>query len=128
MTRSHSRNLEAQQDEGPEADLTLKQGNKSRIVGLGWPDELTSPTWGNIADMTAGSPDQTQVEKNQSAAEGDLVLALTPENLPVLLEFLRQCEGKLGKWRSWVESAVPSDSVISAVAGEISGNMNVKLV
>lgn len=31
--------------------------------------------------------------------DDDLIVALTPENLPVLLDFLRQCEGKLGEWR-----------------------------
>ena len=33
----------------------------------------------------------------------DLVVALTPENLPVLLEYLRQCEGKLSEWKRRAE-------------------------
>lgn len=32
------------------------------------------------------------------------MIALTPENLPVLLEYLRQCEGQLREWRKRVEA------------------------
>jgi hypothetical protein len=31
--------------------------------------------------------------------EDNLIVALTPENLPVLLDFLKQCEGKLREWK-----------------------------
>ncbi len=30
-------------------------------------------------------------------------LAVMPEDLPVLLEYMRECEGKLGEWRRKVE-------------------------
>jgi hypothetical protein len=30
----------------------------------------------------------------------DPVIALTPENLPVLLDYVKQCEKKLQEWRT----------------------------
>lgn len=33
------------------------------------------------------------------AKEGDMVIALTPENLPVLLDYVQQCERRLDEWR-----------------------------
>ncbi|WVF70510.1 hypothetical protein IAT40_005300 [Kwoniella sp. CBS 6097] len=39
-----------------------------------------------------------QTLQHEEGRDG-LIVALTPENLPTLLEYLRQCESKLGEWR-----------------------------
>lgn len=151
----------AQADEGTR-DETVRPGRKSRIVGLGWPDEAlppvpgtppglprerepptspTSPIWAGFQKKGSASPTKTrqrdmktmsdspemisradrilqeregggaystqekQKQKRVGAGDAeDVVVALTPENLPVLLEYLRQCEGKLKEWRVRAEA------------------------
>jgi len=43
-------------------------------------------------------------EGEEDEEEDDLVMSVTPENLPVLLEYLKQCEERLGEWRTRVQS------------------------
>lgn len=153
----------SQVDEGSR-DETVRPGRKSRIVGLGWPDEAlppvpgtppglprerepptspTSPIWAGFPRQGSTSPTKTrqrdsktvsdspemisrasrvppdgedggayrtqekQKQKQKRVGTGDaedVVVALTPENLPVLLEYLRQCEGKLKEWRVRAEA------------------------
>jgi hypothetical protein len=53
----------------------------------------------------AYSTQEKQKQKRVGAGDAeDVVVALTPENLPVLLEYLRQCEGKLKEWRVRAEA------------------------
>jgi hypothetical protein len=149
----------SQVDEGSR-DETVRPSRKSRIVGLGWPDEAlppvpgtppglprerepptspTSPIWAGFPKQASTSPTRTrqrdtktvpdspemisanrispgedggtyrtqEKQKQKSGVTGnaeDVVVALTPENLPVLLEYLRQCEGKLKEWRVRAEA------------------------
>ena len=115
---------------GDEGEMTVRP-RKSRVLGLGWPEDV--PRLGpDRLDSTASgfsfaSDDNNDQNRHSSASaagqrvtsdetaysrasgESDMpgmetgVIALTPENLPVLLEYLRQCEGKLGEWRKKVE-------------------------
>lgn len=59
-------------------------------LGLGWPEEPSTPT--DPADHLIDEADE-------------VVLALTPENLPVLLGYLQQCEAKLKEWETRAESS-----------------------
>jgi len=104
-----TRNLRQQADE--EADHKIRGTvNKSRIVGLGWPEEpspklSSSPTWGQ---SSTALPEEIQLEHGdcqENLEEGmeEEDLAVMPEDLPVLLEYMRECEGKLGEWRRKVE-------------------------
>ncbi|WWC66321.1 uncharacterized protein I206_100222 [Kwoniella pini CBS 10737] len=51
----------------------------------------------------------------QNVEVQDLTIALTPENLPTLLEYLKQCERMLGYWRERVEE-------IMGVGANLAGN------
>ena len=55
-----------------------------------------------------GSRSTSGATLSEAATEGEeeVVVALTPENLPVLLEYLRQCEARLGEWKIKVENAM----------------------
>lgn len=57
---------------------------------------------GDGADADADAEPRPSVESELTLSHAG-VIALTPENLPVLLEYLRQCEGKLGEWRRRVD-------------------------
>ncbi|WVQ85261.1 hypothetical protein IAT38_007426 [Cryptococcus sp. DSM 104549] len=105
-----------------EGEMTLKPRRKSRAMGglgLGWPEPgqgvvvgeentPTSPWGGSPPPMPRLPSSSTDVSSLQSEGDvgvdddGELIVALTPENLPTLLEYLRQCEMKLGEWRDRV--------------------------
>ncbi|WVQ97411.1 hypothetical protein IAU59_004524 [Kwoniella sp. CBS 9459] len=61
--------------------------------------DIDTGSYGNF-DSGRQRTDHTELAggKDEGRAD-DLVVALTPENLPTLLEYLRQCESKLGEWR-----------------------------
>jgi hypothetical protein len=62
-----------------------------------------SDVWRDPADdYDDGAEPRPSVESDLTLSHAG-VIALTPENLPVLLEYLRQCEGKLGEWRKRVD-------------------------
>jgi len=104
-------------------------------LGLGTPTSPISPTWQFSAPkpglmrsqsqyhQTSGqlpvsptssiwpkgmmdSPSLGSINDGEGGQEGEVVVALTPENLPVLLDYLRQCEGKLGEWALRVEGGL----------------------
>jgi hypothetical protein len=62
---------------------------------------------GSDAGLGKGIEVSAKEDEEKEGGNGDfrdeLVVALTPENLPVLLDYLRQCQGKLGEWRLRVE-------------------------
>lgn len=113
----------------PMDENTVRQGRKSRIIGLGWPEmedslpsssastpprpgpvrrSTTSDREGYTNEYTTGH-DQRPTEGegtwsglpllDQADPVGEITVALTPENLPVLLDYLRTCERMLGEWK-----------------------------
>ena len=85
-------------------------GAKGRVAMHG--DRSASNTSGNsaLSDMTdlsamssltgtSGATGPLGSSSTTVGTEENLIVALTPENLPVLLDFLKQCEGKLGEWK-----------------------------
>ena len=87
-------------------DRIVTQENKSRIVGLGWPNELGTPD-SELEVEPLCVPEverfgRTAPEGTGKGREGQKV-AVTPEDLLVLLEYLKQCKGKLEDWRRRVE-------------------------
>lgn len=56
----------------------------------------------NTGDRGIQAETERQMQNGGSGDPG--VVALTPENLPVLLEYLKQCEEHLGEWRRRVEA------------------------
>jgi len=115
--------------ETPEVDRTVRPARKSRILGLGMPTAPSSPSSPHRLQAAAGPHGKGAVNGDRSASstsdnsamsgltgssgvsgisgsssttvgtEDNLIVALTPENLPVLLDFLKQCEGKLREWK-----------------------------
>jgi hypothetical protein len=103
---------------------TLRPQRKSRIMGLGWPEEAAAAREmgraGSDTSFISGASGEfggaIRAERNFDAdlgrpgvgeessgdADEEITIALTPESLPVLLEYLRQCEGKLREWRERV--------------------------
>ncbi|KAL7424759.1 hypothetical protein Q5752_000443 [Cryptotrichosporon argae] len=90
---------------GADADQTLRPKSRASAsaAGLG----LGHPTPPPAAAAHGLAPAFTARSQSDSA---DLAVALTPDNLPVLLDFLRQCERKLGEWRA------KADGVVAAAA------------
>ena len=100
-----------------------KRDRRSQVIGLGNPGSPAERTSGVAAGtlgpgrergVVVSNPDppaQKEVDgmtRSASApmvteAGDEMVVALTPENLPVLLDYLRQCEAKLGEWKVKVE-------------------------
>lgn len=88
-----------------EATLRLK----SRVVGLGHPsDSSPARTASSPARPSGVGPDlappteetpRSRSDYGPRAKEGEMVIALTPENLPVLLDYVQQCERRLDEWR-----------------------------
>lgn len=87
----------------PEGEATLRL--KSRILGLGHPSEASpsrassSPARTNPAELQV--PDEQPRSRSDGASRDadDLIIALTPENLPALLDYVKQCEKKLQEWK-----------------------------
>ncbi|ODO11648.1 hypothetical protein I350_00432 [Cryptococcus amylolentus CBS 6273] len=114
-----------------EGDQTLKPRRKGRAtplgLGLGWPEKRAeeaglarSPT-----SPVRGRPHAASTSTMNSATTGggetgdeELVVALTPENLPTLLEYLRQCEMKLGEWKLLVEEEGLGEKLVEVEKGE----------
>ncbi|ORY33679.1 hypothetical protein BCR39DRAFT_263008, partial [Naematelia encephala] len=118
---------------GLDDDGTLRPTRKSRIMGLGYPEPPlpnTDPNYRNTTspivhpsapqydspDRSASAPawvfptSQSPLMNGGNETEGEEwdeealeMVALTPENLPGLIGYLRQCESKLGEWRKRVE-------------------------
>ncbi|WVN85382.1 uncharacterized protein L203_100527 [Cryptococcus depauperatus CBS 7841] len=98
-----------------ESDMTLKPKrrscNTSTKLGIGWPEKKTdedthSPASQLIPDGLHAASTSTSNAVNiagetgrETEDEEEIVVALTPENLPALLEYLRQCEAKLEEWK-----------------------------
>jgi hypothetical protein len=109
-----------------EGEGTVRPARKSRILGLGTPISPISPvptvrweggqqypytneTSGHRSRWSLSYTGGIQESPSQSSTctkmdEDELVVALTPENLPVLLDYLKQCEGKLREWASEIEA------------------------
>ena len=91
-----------------EIDKTIRPTAKSRIVGLGWPDE---------AAPFDTSPDQGQDVEKASQAEqgvGEGRILFVSENLPMLLAYMKPCEAKLEELRTRAEGVVPRAKVRGA--------------
>lgn len=102
-----------------EEEMTLKPGKKSRATGLGWPERKAKGDINDfISPVFSGIPSTTQILstsmthpaaltvkelEQQDDSEGNVVVALTPDNLPTLLEYMRQCEVKLHEWKEKVQ-------------------------
>lgn len=92
-----------------EGEMTVRP-RKSRIMGLGWPEEAAAAreidrTVSHSSNFTEVSVGEEEVD-GRGSEEGEVQIALTPESLPVLLEYLRQCEAKLGEWKERVAEIV----------------------
>lgn len=102
-----------------EEEMTLKPSKKTRAIGLGWPErkaegdikDFISPVFSGVSSTTHVSstpmthPSGLTVKElgRQDDSEGNVVIALTPDNLPTLLEYMRQCEAKLHEWKKKVQ-------------------------
>ncbi|OCF30411.1 hypothetical protein I316_07939 [Kwoniella heveanensis BCC8398] len=70
---------------------------------------VTSFANGAHGDMSSSrSPNAAHTVSlaHNADVKDDLVVALTPENLPTLLDYLRQCESKLGEWKGRAEGLI----------------------
>ncbi|WWC86309.1 uncharacterized protein L201_001182 [Kwoniella dendrophila CBS 6074] len=63
-------------------------------------------------DIDGNKEIRTSEESKIEINEKDLTIALTPENLPTLLEYLRQCERMLNQWKDKIEQVIPIDERI----------------
>lgn len=102
-----------------EEEMPLKPSKKTRAIGLGWPErkaegdikDFISPVFSGVSSTTHVSstpmthPSGLIVKElgRQDDSEGNVVIALTPDNLPILLEYMRQCEAKLHEWKKKVQ-------------------------
>ncbi|KIR43585.1 hypothetical protein I307_05895 [Cryptococcus deuterogattii 99/473] len=102
-----------------EEEMTLKPSKKTRAIGLGWPErkaegdinDFISPVFSGVSSTTHVSstpmthPSGLTIKElgRQDDSEGNVVIALTPDNLPTLLEYMRQCEAKLHEWKKKVQ-------------------------
>ncbi|ADV21047.1 hypothetical protein I305_06463 [Cryptococcus gattii E566] len=102
-----------------EEEMTLKPSKKTRAIGLGWPErkaegdikDFISPVFSGVSSTTHVSttpmthPSGLIVKElgRQDDSEGNVAIALTPDNLPTLLEYMRQCEAKLHEWKKKVQ-------------------------
>jgi hypothetical protein len=107
--------------DGGDANATLRLKSRVKGLGLGHPSEnspsraSSSPartTHAPTAATGAGNGDllvplaeaQTPRSRSEGGALDDgttgPIIALTPENLPVLLDYVKQCERRLAEWRS----------------------------
>ena len=118
--QSISRRSEILGNFGLYEDRTITQENKSRIVGLGWPNELgaSDSLLGAEPQRESGvkHSDRRAPERTGKGQEG-LKVAVTPEDLLVLLEYLKQCKGKLEEWRRRVEMVAPDTERQARVFG-----------
>ncbi|WVW82366.1 hypothetical protein I302_104373 [Kwoniella bestiolae CBS 10118] len=80
---------------------------------------ISTNSSGRVSSNGIGSTTSSRVPSNDiypsdmgmrtsedSTFTNDLTIALTPENLPTLLEYLRQCERMLGVWRERVGEVI----------------------
>nr|XP_031860848.1 uncharacterized protein CI109_003573 [Kwoniella shandongensis]KAA5527920.1 hypothetical protein CI109_003573 [Kwoniella shandongensis] len=91
--------------EGGEEDHTLHATTSGLVEGQGaYKSRQNSATTTTSSTSTTdlASHDRSPVRHQEEVKKDDLIVALTPENLPTLLEYLRQCEMKLGQWRGKV--------------------------
>lgn len=85
-------------------DATLRL--RSRVLGLGHPSEASpgrtasSPVNRPTTNGLAPSEETPRSRSDTGPGRDETVIALTPENLPVLLDYVRQCERKLEEWKS----------------------------
>lgn len=95
---------------GVEEEMTLKPSKKTRATGLGWPErkaeggdikDFISPVFSGISNTTQVS--STPMMGQREDSEGNVIVALTPDNLPTLLEYMKQCEVKLHEWKKKVQ-------------------------
>ncbi|KAL1410655.1 hypothetical protein Q8F55_004674 [Vanrija albida] len=98
---------------------------KSRALGLGHPAEGSPRALSSPARQGTGGSDLVLDEAPRSRSDGglraggdEIFIALTPENLPVLLDYARQCERKLEQWH---QRAVHLESGMPTVTGVLSG-------
>ncbi|WVR05938.1 hypothetical protein IAU60_002964 [Kwoniella sp. DSM 27419] len=74
-----------------------------------------------LLEQTKGAAPRSPIHKDASEPRpsaslgGDTLVALTPDNLPTLLEYLRQCESRLEEWRGRIEEIVGSVGASRAV-------------
>lgn len=86
---------------------SMDLGSSSSLV---WGDDGMGRGFGHEGKGASGSHVGRGGEEREEVLEGEgedpeegMILALTPENLPVLLEYLRQCQRFLGEWKGRVE-------------------------
>lgn len=110
-----------------DSDHTLRL--KSRALGLGHPAEgspraLSSPARAGPApggsDLVLDEAPRSRSDGGMRAGGEDIVIALTPENLPVLLDYARQCERKLEQWHQRVVH-LEAGGGLGTVTGLIAG-------
>jgi len=58
-------------------------------------------TW---SDLAAEAEGQEQKPRTASVQSDDFTVVLTPENLPRMLEYVQDCEKRLGRWRKKAEA------------------------
>ncbi|KAK4688048.1 hypothetical protein P7C73_g2081, partial [Tremellales sp. Uapishka_1] len=59
-----------------------------------------------LAEKDAAKKEDGSDGEEADVTESEVVVALTPENLPVLLDYLRQCQARLGEWKERIEREV----------------------
>ncbi|GMK58816.1 hypothetical protein CspeluHIS016_0602580 [Cutaneotrichosporon spelunceum] len=87
----------------PVPDETMRL--KNRVRGLGLPSEsspsarVTSSPARSSEMLPPPGLDETPRSRSDNGPRAPDVIALTPENLPVLLDYVQQCERRLDEWR-----------------------------
>lgn len=114
-------------------EKTIRPGRKSRIIGLGWP-EMDDPSYSPSSSSTPPRPGPTRrsttSDKEPHAngyrhekaltegsnwsdfprssadadAEEEITVAVTPDKLPFLLDYVRTCEKMLKEWKVRMEA------------------------
>lgn len=106
-------------------EKTIRAGRKSRIIGLGWPEmddssgppssSSTPPRPGPVrrsttSDKEGYSHDKATTEGSAwsdlptTTMEEELTVAVTPDKLPFLLDYVRTCERMLEEWKTRAEA------------------------
>ncbi|OCF73873.1 hypothetical protein I204_05718 [Kwoniella mangroviensis CBS 8886] len=98
-------------------EQTLKQ-HRHVVPTPASPSKIRFPSYTSIStsgripsnDISVTNLNIRSSEDSTLTNDHDLtIIALTPENLPTLLEYLRQCERMLGVWKERVEEVIEID-------------------
>lgn len=74
-------------------------------IGIGGQSTIKTTTTTMTEGTWSGLPPLSTLDDRPGATE--LTVALTPENLPVLLDYLRTCERMLGEWKVRAKELLP---------------------